>query len=351
MLVLQKKDHMKFYQKLLLGLLAAFVVALNYRRLASKYISDIIPLDFIHLSAYLPLLAALVLIGVWHFRECKGITSGYELWFRQVMSFSLALDLAMFGLQKIQKLQMIVPLGKLDEPFSSFSGYDLVWAFFRFSYPFTLVVAVLQIVSAAMILFGRTRLAGCLIALPMLVFITLMDLFYTMPPGVLLQGVVLLTAVIYFICTDGAHFWPLLLTRSHRSVTPVKWLWPFLILMIPVFCTIRLHHPDRHPEFTGKYRVENLKIDGIAYQAKNSADSVLTHVYLDLDDEVVFKWNDYRRQRIGHYELDGDRIRMHWRYPVQGTGGFNGHIRRRGNRFTLDGIMDGRQFTMFLVPE
>lgn len=342
---------MKFYQKLLLGLLAAFVVALNYRRLASKYISDLIPLDFIHLAAYVPLLVAFIMIVIWHAREHKGTTSRYELWFRQVMAFSLALDLAMFGLQKFQRLQMIVPLGKLDEPFSSFSGYDLVWAFFRFSYPFISVVAILQIFSAALILFGRTRLLGSLIAFPLLVFITLLDLFYAMPLGVLLQGVVLLTAVAYFVCTDGAHLWPLLLTRSNRSVTPLMWLWPFLFLLIPLFCTIRLHHPNRHPELTGKYRVENLKIDGIAYQAKSSTDSVLTHVYLDLDDEVVFKWNDYRRQRVGHYELDRNRIKMQWRYPIGGMGEFSGHIRRQGNRFILDGIMDGQRFTMFLIRD
>ncbi|WP_285009649.1 hypothetical protein [Pedobacter faecalis] len=340
---------MKFSSKLLLGLLSAFLVALTYRRLASKYISDIIPLHIIHILAYLPLLTALIIVFIWQTRENKGLKPRYELWFRQVMAFSLGVDLAMFGLQKLQKLQMIVPLGKLDEPFSSFSGYDLVWAFFRYSYPFTSVVAILQIASAALILFGRTRLLGCLIALPLLVFITLVDLFYAMPAGVLLHGAVFLTAVVYFICTDATHLWPLLLNRSRHSVTPLKWLWPVLFILVLLFCTIRLRHPNRHPELTGKYRVEHLTINGIAYQAKSSTDSVLTHVYLDLDNEVVFKWNDYRRQRIGHYALDGNRITMKWQYPASATGAFKGNIRQQGERLHLDGVMDGQRFTMLLI--
>lgn len=343
---------MKLYQKLLLGLLAAFVVGLDYRRLASKYLSDLIPLDVIHLAAYLVLIIAFVMVFIWHARERKGIPNRYEVWFRQVMAFSLALDLGMFGLQKLQKLQMLIPLGMLDTPFSSFSGYNLVWAFFRFSYGFTCVIALLQIAAAVMILFNRTRLLGSLTALPMLVFITLMDFFYAMPPGVLLQGVVLLTAVTYFICTDGAHLWPLLISRSDNSATPAKWLWPALFVLIPILCTIHLQHPNRHPALTGKYRVENLKIDGIAYKAKNSTDSILTNVYLDLDDGIVFNWNDYRRIRIGHYVLNNtSQINLKWRYPRQGVGPFSGKLTSNGRQLSLNGVMEGKHYQMILVKE
>jgi hypothetical protein len=203
-----KPNYMKLYQKFLLGLLSAFVVGLVFRRLASKYLGTVIPLDFIYLAAYLPLLIPLVVVFVWHSREKRGQPDSYKAWIIQLTAFFLALDLAMFGLQKLQKLQMLIPLGMLDSPFSSFSGYNLVWAFFHFSYPFTSVVALLQIIAAGLILFNTTRLLGSLMALPMLVFISLLDFFYAMPLGVLAQGVVLLTAVIYFICANGSHLLP-----------------------------------------------------------------------------------------------------------------------------------------------
>lgn len=343
---------MKLYQKLLLGLLSAFVAGLVFRRLASKYLGAFVPLDLIYLAAYLPLFIALAVVFIWHSRERKGLTTLHKAWLRQLIAFFLALDLTMFGIQKIQKLQMLIPLGKLDEPFSSFSGYNLVWAFFRFSYGFTVAIALLQIVAAALILFNRTRLLGSLVALPMLVFITLMDIFYAMPLGVLAQGIVLLAAVIYFICADGSHLLPQLITRTNNSYTPVKWLWPTLLVLIPILGTITYEHPDKHPHLTGKYRVENLKIDGVSYQAKTSTDSILTHVYLDLDDDVVFRWNDHRRIRIGRYKLDDHgKIGMKWRYPNTGPGQFNGTLKREGTRLDLNGEMDGKKYQMILTKE
>nr|WP_294791614.1 hypothetical protein [uncultured Mucilaginibacter sp.] len=342
---------MKLYQKLLLGLLSAFVVGLVFRRLASKYLGTVVPLDLIYLAAYLPLFIALAVVFIWHSRERKGLPSVHKIWITQVIAFFLALDLAMFGIQKIQKLQMLIPLAKLDRPFSSFSGYDLVWAFFHFSYGFTVVIALLQIVAATLILFNRTRLLGSLIALPMLVFISLMDIFYAMPLGVLAQGIVLLTAVIYFICAHGWHLLPQLIIPTNNN-TPVKWLWLTLFVLVPVLGTITYEHPNKHPDLTGKYHVENLKIDGISYQAKTSTDSILTHVYLDLDDDVVFRWNDHRRIRIGHYKLDDHgKIDMKWRYPNTGPGQFNGKLNRKGPRLDLNGEMEGKQYQMILIKE
>jgi hypothetical protein len=343
---------MKLYQKLLLGLLSAFVVGLVFRRLASKYLSVIIPLDLIYLAVYLPLFIALAMAFIWHFRERKGLATSHKIWFRQITAFFLALDLAMFGIQKLQKLQMMIPLGKLDEPFSSFSGYDLVWAFFHFSYGFTSVVALLQIIAGAFILSSRTRLLGSLIALPMLIFISLMDFFYAMPLGVLAQGVVHLTAVIYFICAYGSHLLPQLITRTNNSDTPVKWVWPALFVLIPILCTMTYEYPDKHPYLTGKYRVENLKIDGISCKARNSTDSILTHIYFDLDDEVGLKWNDHRRVRIGHYNLrHHGKIDMKWRYPNTGLGHFNGELTHDGMRIDLSGIMEGKRYQMLLTKE
>jgi hypothetical protein len=143
-----------------------------------------------------------------------------------------------------------------------------------------------------------------------------------------------------------------IIARSTNIVTPVKWLWPALFLLIPVLCSITYEHPNRHPELTGKYRVENLKIDGISYQAKTSTDSVLTNLYFDLDDEVVFNWNDYRRIRIGHYKLVGlENISMKWRYPKTGVRGFNGQLKRKGTRLDLTGEMEGKRYEMMLIKE
>jgi hypothetical protein len=343
---------MKLYQKLLLGLLAAFEVALVFRRLASKYLGAVVPLDLIYLAANLPLFIALAMVFHWHSRERRGLPASHKTWFTQLIAFFMALDLSMFGIQKLQGLQMMIPLGKLDEPFSSFSGYNLVWAFFHFSYGFTAVIALLQVVAAALIVFKRTRLLGSLTAFPMLVFISLLDFFYAMPPGVLAQGILHLTAAVYFICAYGSHLLPQLISRLNNSDTPVKWLWPALLVLIPILCVITYPLPDRHSYLTGKYRVENLKINGISYQAKTSTDSILTHLYFDLEDEIALRWNDHRRIRIGYYKLDDqNHIEMKWRYPNKDLGHFTGMLRRNGTQLNLNGEMEGQRYQMILTKE
>ncbi|TCD01411.1 hypothetical protein [Pedobacter psychroterrae] len=343
---------MKLYQKLLLSMLSAFVISMVFRRVGSKYLSAIIPIDLIYLVAYLPLLIAVAIVLTWHSRERRGLTSAHKMWIREVTAFFLALDLAMFGIQKLQKLQMIIPLGKLDEPFSSFSGYDLVWGFFHFSYGFTAVIALLQIAAAVLILFNSTRLIGNLVALPMLVFITLMDVFYAMPAGVLAQGIVLLIAVSYFICAHGSHLLSQLVIRTKHNNSPGKWLLPVLFILVPTLCIKTYEHPDKHPKLTGKYRVENLKINGIGYQAKTSTDSILTHVYFDLGDEVAFSWNDHRRIRIGYFKIDDhDKIDMKWRYPDTSAGHFKGGLKYRDTQLNLDGEMEGKRYQMILTKE
>lgn len=97
---------------------------------------------------------------------------------------------------------MIVPLGVLDQPFSSFSGENLVWAFFKYSYPFTVCIALLQIITAALLVFSKTRLFGLILAVPALVFITSLDFFYHMLIGVLIHGIILLIGVFYFLSQD-----------------------------------------------------------------------------------------------------------------------------------------------------
>jgi len=54
-----------------------------------------------------------------------------------ILCYAVALDLSLFGFQKIFGMQFVVPVAMLDEPFSKLSSDSLTWAYFGHSYPYT----------------------------------------------------------------------------------------------------------------------------------------------------------------------------------------------------------------------
>lgn len=340
-----------FSQKLTLCLIAGLVTGATFRRLGSKYLINYLPLDVVYILAYIVLLLGILLAFVWHHQDkAKRINLDYYNGLRQLIAVVVATDLIMFGIQKFLGLQMIVPLGLLDTPFSSFSGENLVWAFFRYSYAFVSVIALMQIISALLLFYPKTRLLGCMLALPMFVFILLIDFFYEMPMGVMLHGAILLTAIFYFLLPHSKRLLFALWVDKPLVKPSQFWLWTVPLIVVPIFCMFQLQHPDKHPEITAKYAVSDLKIDKKQVTVKSSADSVLTHIYFDLDDDVVFRWNDYRRQRIGRYKLGNEgKISIAWRYPNSKSPAFVGKLEVVKEGLKLNGMMDGQYYDMLLV--
>ncbi|PIF31213.1 hypothetical protein CLU81_1698 [Flavobacterium sp. 9] len=343
--------------KIWLGLCFGLVVGATFLRLSTKYFSPWIPPPFLLGITVLFLIAALILPFVWHSMEKEKGINGSDLKTRleHRIIYAMSLDLIMFGFHKIEGLQMIVPLGILDTPFSSLSGETLVWAFFKYSYPFTVFIALLQILTAVLLLFSRTRLFGLILAVPMLVFITCLDIFYQMPLGPLSHGIILLLGVFYFLSQDSKRlidfiFQPLQGTKSVNIPNYYKNIYRVSLFIWPLFFHFIYNYPDKHPQLTGKYQVQNLKIDNVALKAKSPKDSVLTTVYMDLEDEIAFDFNDWRYRYIGTYFLNekNDSIRIRWRYPSDKLDNFKGKLIRRNDQMFLKGKMNGETLEMQL---
>ena len=170
---------------LLIGGVAAFVLQRIIYRIIWEFGNKHIPPPVYAIAGLVLVVVAALLFRrrvavVW-----QGILAGW-----------IALDLAMIGWQKLFHLQGQVPLGRLDEPFSSFSGEDLTWAFFGHSFPFFCLIGVLQIVGAFLLMFGRTRLFGTIFLLPVVLNIVLLNIFYGFEAGDTVHAVVLLIGLI-----------------------------------------------------------------------------------------------------------------------------------------------------------
>lgn len=320
-------------------------------RVLARYAGGWIPVMAIYGLALL-ILPAVVLYGcVAYYRKKDALRV-----FNTALICLIAFDLYSFGWQKIGGLQMVVPLGMLDLPFNQLDGETLTWAYFRRSYPFTVTIALTQISGSLMLLFRRTRLSGLVVLTPVLVNIILIDFFYHLHTWVLIHALVLMSAVSYLLYQYRQDLVDIFL-RIAPDTIPWRIGWPgkLAVICIPAILLATYHFPDEHPAFTGKYRVDGLRVNGIPQKVTSTTDSILTTVYMDLNDEWVMDFNHYNNRHIGTYDYKDGSIKVQWRYPaefdLQMEGTFAPAPEQNGFRF--NGVLgkDSLQMLLIRVPE
>jgi hypothetical protein len=357
-------EKVKFSKKLLVCLLAGLLGGAVIRRLLSRFAAAWMPMTVIWAIALLFLFGCVEYAFIWRRRERKGKgNSSVTLsFFHGLMLYLLAYDLSDFGWHKIFHLQMVVPLGILDVPFNSLDSETLTWAYFRRSYPFMVAIALTQISSAWLLLFTRTRLLGLIIMVPVLVNIILIDIFYHLHTGVLLHALILFTCVAYLLLQSYTslvnYFFKTVHLVALQDTTKAAKQWlRAAVVLIPLILLATYSFPDKHPQFTGKYQVSDLKINGVPVAARSVKDSVLTVVYMDWQDDLALEFNHYNSRYIGtyHFNKDTDSIHVDWRYPRNFKGRFAGKLLPAGKpgAYSFSGMLLGDQVEMKLdkVPE
>ena len=275
------------------------------------------PPVYVIVGGTLIVLAAVVFSVVW---QRKGAAASPVVW-QGILAGFIGLDLAMFGWQKLFHQQFFMPIGRLDEPFNGFSGEDLTWAYFHASYAFTCVIGLCQIAGSFLLFPRRTRLFGAIFLLPVLLNITLIDIFYGFEPGVTVHAIILLIGLLYLILTHyrrlAAVFFPR--DSAARDRVPGGYATPVVLaVVLPVLLMLSFGSPDHNPQLTGKYSVQGLRIDGASAAAASCQDSVLTAVIFDVNNDMVLEFNSLQRRWIGSYRLDRSTgaLVAYWRFPA-----------------------------------
>lgn len=150
------------------------------------------------------LLSAVIFPFVWQYREGKQATPSTKTWglVYSLIRYSIAFNLCRFGWAKLFRLQFIVPEEIAIQPINQLSGEWLTWYYFGYSFTFGLIVALIQIVGAYLLLFRRTLLLGAIILFALMLNLTLINLFYQMNLGALLQSLILTVGILYLILLD-----------------------------------------------------------------------------------------------------------------------------------------------------
>ncbi|KQX09031.1 hypothetical protein [Flavobacterium sp. Root420] len=151
------------------------------------------------------LLLSVLFPFVWHFLEQRqkiNTAKVYAILYSGIR-YCIAFNIASFGWKKFYGLQFIVPAEISSMPMNQQSGEWLTWYYFGYSHAFGIIIALIQIIGGYMLLFIRTLLIGAIILFSLLLNLTLINVFYQMNAGALLQSVLLTIGVFYLVILDS----------------------------------------------------------------------------------------------------------------------------------------------------
>lgn len=154
------------------------------------------------------LLLSILFPFVWHFLEQRqkiNTAKVYAILYSGIR-YCIAFNMASFGWKKFYGLQFIVPAEISNMPMNQQSGEWLTWYYFGYSHAFGIIIALIQIIGGYMLLFRRTLLMGSIILFSLLLNLTLINVFYQMNAGALLQSVLLTIGVFYLIILDSKRW-------------------------------------------------------------------------------------------------------------------------------------------------
>ena len=140
---------------------------------------------------------------IWQFNRNKQLHSENIYGFLYaVIRYTIAFDLACFGWKKIFGLQFVVPSSIADMPMNQQSGEWLTWFYFGHSHSFGIILALIQIIGSFLLLFRKTQLATAIGLFAFMLDLTLINIFYQMNAGALLQSILLTLGITFLISLE-----------------------------------------------------------------------------------------------------------------------------------------------------
>lgn len=306
-------------------------------------------------------LLALLAIPVWHWKEKRGADSLSILgFFQSALCYFVALDLCMFAWRKIFHLQFYAPDGLLEKPISSLSGEMFTIAYFAHSYTFGVLIAAIQLAGSLLLLFRKARLLGVFLLFPVVMNIILIDIFYDVEVGALVQAIVIQLGLLYLLYVErkkviGCFFDGMTEFRQSAGNLWIKQGIRVTAVLLPMLACIYLYdYPNRHPEITGKYEVAELSVNRQKIDLGNCADSMITRVYIDNNHDLVFERNSIGRWQVGHFAYDRHNRNMQvvWRYPRNLHDTLRATLSAKANqKMVLSGVMGRDTIKALLVQK
>ena len=300
---------------------AIFVPSLSATLPVLRFINAILTITAIAFVILYPIL--------WHKREKKAKANSPLLhaWFTGIIRYWLAAEIFNYGFAKILGTQFAPAYFKGDSTWNSLSGFDLTWNYFSYSYTMSVIIAGIQIVGSAFLLFRRTTILGVILLLPVMVNIVLIDVFYSIATGALMNAVLFTLALTYLLLLQ----WPAIkefFIRIRPTLPPIRMgslLKNLLRLALTAYAFGFIYYVSttRQPAtFVGKWQVDRLVRNGDTAKENDWIRDSLSwkNIYLEEYGRATFSPNPYvveaSRSLTGKYTWlpEKQAIRfIHWR--------------------------------------
>ncbi len=130
------------------------------------------------------LLATLSLVGaiVWTRRAPMPLSPRITCWWHDVLRFGLASTLLSYGIAKVVPSQFAaLDPSRLLQPLGDFTPMGLLWAFMGQSSMYQMFGGWCEVIPGVLLLFRRTGIVGAFLAVPVLVNVVALNLFYDVP--------------------------------------------------------------------------------------------------------------------------------------------------------------------------
>lgn len=162
------------------------------------------------------LLCSLIFPFIWQYLENQQKVDSIKIYgiLYTLIRFTIAFNLMCFGWKKVFGLQFVVPLEIASKPMNQQSGEWLTWFYFGYSVTFGLITAAIQIIGSYLLLFRRTLLLGAVMLFAFMLNLMLINIFYQMNAGALLQSILITMGVLFLILLDYSRLVAFFLTTK-----------------------------------------------------------------------------------------------------------------------------------------
>jgi hypothetical protein len=239
-----------FFQKFITCFVAGLTLSALWLSIGNSGVISWLPPFLIFSLVGISFIGSLIYPFIWHNRENKSLADAAKIYgfIYGLIRYSVAFNLARFGWAKVFGLQFNVPDSIASQPINQLSGEWLTWFYFGYSPTFGLIVAAIQIGGGLLLLFRRTLLLGSVILFSFMLNLTLINIFYQMNLGGLLQSILLTIGILFLMLLDFNKLVDFFL-KAKSTLPTVNWssnLWKNIlrlsVVILPLLYTIYLKY-------------------------------------------------------------------------------------------------------------
>lgn len=178
----------------------------------------------VYVLAFLWLVVSAILALIWQFwLQRKIVLEKWTFWFMQIARYHLIIHLIQFGFNKVFKYQFYFPEpNTLYTTIGNSSRDILFWSTMGSSYEYTVFSGAMELLAALLLLFRRTRLAGALLAMGIMLNVVMINFSFDISVKFLSSFLLLLSVML--VMPDSRRLWDFFFTQNtvehHKSWEP-----------------------------------------------------------------------------------------------------------------------------------